>query len=340
MATELLEIRRPDDMHVHLRDGQALAGYAADAARFFARVLVMPNTTPPIVTARDVIDYRARVVEAAPGLDALMTFKIAAAIAPRSIPELAAAGAIAGKLYPRGATTNSEDGVADVESAFPLFEAMEAEGLALCIHGEDPTAAPLERERAFLPVLARIVERFPRLKVVFEHVSSKEGVEAIERMPATVAATVTVHHLLYTLDDLFGGRLNPHLFCKPLIKGAADRAAIQRVVLDGDRRFFFGSDSAPHPRAAKEGGSGAAGVYSMPVSLSLLAGFFADHGVPEKMEDFVSLFGARFYGLPLNEGRLVMRRRILRVPAEVHGVVPLAAGKELPWSADAMQEDR
>ncbi len=332
-------IRRPDDLHVHLRDGDAAAGYARDAAKHFARILVMPNTTPPVVTAEDLTAYRDQIRAAAPGLGLLMTFKIMQDASPDSIPALKAAGAAAGKLYPRGATTNSEDGLSDIEGVLPLFEVMEEEGLVLCIHGEDPTAPALEREESFLPTLFEIVRRFPRLKVVLEHVSSAAGVEAVVDLPETVAATVTVHHLLYTLDDLLGGHLHPHLFCKPILKPERDREAIERVVLEGNPRFFFGSDSAPHLRSEKESASGSAGVYTMPVALSLLADFFVERGALERFEPFVSELGARFYGLPLNEGRLAIRRESWRVPDEYRGVVPLHAGIELEWLPDEIAAD-
>jgi dihydroorotase len=324
-------IRRPDDLHVHLRDGEAVSGYARDAARHFARILVMPNTSPPIVTAEDLVGYRTQILRAAPKLSPLMTFKIMQNATAESIRSLKAAGAVAGKLYPRGATTNSEDGLSDIESALPIIEAMEEEGLVLCIHGEDPTAPVLEREAAFLPVFLEIVRRFPRLKVVLEHVSSDAGVQAVREAPERVAATITVHHLLFTLDDLLGSRLRPHLFCKPVIKPEQDRAAIERVVLEGHPRFFFGSDSAPHLRSDKEGNSGSAGVYSIPVSLSLLAEFFVDRDAVKRFEPFVSEHGARFYGLPLNEGTVTIRKESWRVPEELHGVVPLLAGTELDW---------
>ena len=329
---EALVIRAPDDMHVHLREGAALAGYAADAARQFARILVMPNTHPPVWSPGDLAAYREGIAAAAPGLDLVMTFKVRAGMDAATVRALRDSGARAGKLYPQGATTNSGDGLASVDAAYPVFEAMEECGLALCIHGEEPSAPALEREEAFLPEVEGILRRFPRLKVVLEHVSSAAGIAFVREASGNLAATVTVHHLLYTTEDLLGGKLDVHLFCRPLLKGARDRAAIQEAVLAGDRRLFFGSDSAPHPLADKQ--SGAAGVYSMPVSLPLLAAFFVDHDAAGRLEDFVSRFGAEFYGLPLNEGRVRILRRAWRVPDELHGVVPLAAGRELQWRVE------
>jgi len=332
-----IKLRRPDDMHVHLRQGQELAGYTEDLASSFARALVMPNTIPPITTPEELVRYRAAILQAAApggrglGLTPLMTFKIQPGMDRERVRALKAAGAIAGKYYPQGVTTNSEDGIAESETVMETIAAMEAEGLVLCLHGEEPGAEALDRERAFLPRLIQFAEGFPNLRIVLEHVSSASGVEAVRALPDRVAATVTVHHLLYTLDDLLGGGLDPHLFCKPVVKSARDREAIQRVVLDANARFFFGSDSAPHPRSAKEGGRGAAGVYSMPVSLPLLAAFFDERGCLELLEPFVSRFGAEFYGLPPNEGTIVLRREAWGVPEVIHGVVPLAAGRELAW---------
>jgi len=332
-----LALRRPDDMHVHLRQGPELAGYVQDLAGPFARALVMPNTIPPITTPEELAGYRASILEAAApggrglGLTPLMTFKIRPGMDRERIRALKRAGAVAGKYYPQGVTTNSEDGIAASETVRETIAAMEAEGLVLCLHGEEPGAEALERERAFLPRLAELAESFPSLRIVLEHVSSAPGIEAVRALPDRVAATVTVHHLLYTLDDLLGGGLDPHLFCKPVVKSASDREAIQRVVLEGNRRFFFGSDSAPHLRKAKEGSRAAAGVYSMPVSLPLLAAFFDERDSLGLLEPFVSRFGAEFYGLPLNEGSLRLQREAWRVPEVVHGVVPLAAGRELSW---------
>ncbi len=328
-----IEIRTPDDFHVHLRQGPALSGYAREAARRFGRVLVMPNTLPPIATPGELASYRAEIRSAAPELTALMTFKIQPGMDRATVRSLRDAGALAGKYYPLGVTTNSEDGISDTDSVMDAVAAIEAEGLVLCIHGEEPGAEILDRERAFLPRLAHLARSFPRLRIVLEHVSSAAGVEAVLALPERVAGTVTVHHLLYTMDDLIGGRLDPHLFCKPVVKTRADRSALQRAVLDGNRKLFFGSDSAPHPRSAKESAQGEAGVYAMPVSLPLLAGFFAERGALDRIEDFVSRFGAEFYGLPPNGGSLRLRRARWTVPEEIDGVVPLAAGREMAWRA-------
>lgn len=347
----MIRLPRPDDFHVHLRQGPALTAYAQDHARVFGRALIMPNTLPPIRNAADLMAYRNEIKLASkpvnPQYEPLMSFKIPSikTLAKTEsvnsfIQELKTAGAIAGKLYPAGVTTNSADGVGDLEEIYPLFEAMQDAGIYLCVHGEEPDAFCLDRERAFLPRLNRVVCDFPRLKIVLEHVSTAAAVEWVSGQPDRVAASVTVQHLLHTLDDMLGGHLQPHLFCKPLLKRPEDRQAIQAAVLSASPRFFFGSDSAPHSRIAKECDCGAAGVYSAPVALPLLAEFFETADKLKLLPDFVSRFGAEFYGLPLAKDELVMVRKPWMVPNSLHdgiegfpigGVVPMAAGQELAW---------
>lgn len=323
--------RKPDDMHIHFRQGKMLDAYARTAAQSFARCLVMPNTMPPIATAEELSSYGRTITAAAPGFVPLLTFKVLGGRQAEQVSQLKAAGAVAGKLYPRGATTNAEDGVAVIEEAYPVFEAMQDESLVLCVHAEEPSAPVLERERAFLPALQRIVSRFPRLRLVVEHVSSADAVAFVQSMPETVAATVTVHHLLLTLDDLLGEKLAPHLFCKPVVKFDSDRSAICAAVLGGDSKFFFGSDSAPHPQASKESGAGAAGVYSAPTAVPLLIDFFESHGELRKLEAFTSGFGSAFYRLPVNDSRVTYEKSAWEVPASVDGAVPLWAGRMLAW---------
>jgi dihydroorotase len=325
----VLSITKPDDMHIHLREEANLQAYASDSAAWFRRGIVMPNTSRPILTPEDVNRYKAEIAKAAPGFTPLMTFKITQEAKPSHIKALKEAGVLAGKYYPRGATTNSSDGGDEVSDFFPLFTEMEKCGLVLSVHCEDPEAPVLERETAFLPHIERIVRNFPSLRVVVEHVSSKDTLGFLKAMPATVGATITVHHLLLTLDDLLGGGINPHLFCKPVVKTKKDRDALREAAFSGDRRFFFGSDSAPHPRAAKECGSGAGGIYSSPVALPLLAELFADNGAAGRLSDFTGRYGAEFYSLPLNEGQLTLGEDPWIVPAEYHGVVPLWAGRSV-----------
>jgi len=350
----MIRIPRPDDFHVHVRQGPAMAAYVADHAAIFGRGLMMPNTVPSIRDAVGLAEYRAAILRAAtrvnPGYQPLMTFKVfipdsleQGGDVANQIADLKSAGAIAGKLYPAGVTTNSADGVSDLDALYPVLEAMQDSGLVLCVHGEDPDAFCLDREAAFLPKLNRVVCDFPRLRIVLEHVSTAAAVDWVSGQPDRVAATVTVHHLLHTLDDMLAGHLQPHLFCKPLLKRPDDRSAIQSAVLSGSPRFFFGSDSAPHERVAKECDCGAAGIYSATVALPLLASFFEAREKLDLLAEFTGRFGAEFYGLALPNDELVLVRKKWVVPMTLHlgadgfsggGVVPLAAGQELEWAVE------
>lgn len=331
-----ITIRRPDDFHIHLRQGEALAQYAKDAAKAFARAMVMPNTLPPIVCAAAVAEYRRTILDATKGFDfqPLMTFKLLPDIEPSEVVEMKGAGAIAGKLYPRGATTNAQDGVERMDDLFPLLEAMEEEGLVLSIHGEDPAAFSLDREHAFLPAVERVLNRFDRLRVVLEHVTDARTVAFVEAGPERLAATLTVHHLFLSLDDVIGGFIEPHHFCKPIAKRPEDRTALRRAALSGMPRFFLGTDSAPHPISAKEGAAGCAGVYTAPVAMPLLTALFEKEGGPEwvaLLEAFTSRFGAEFYALPLNAGEIELCKEPWEVPDRYGMVVPFRAGEEIPW---------
>lgn len=329
-------IPRPDDLHVHVRQGPALSHYVRDCAATFGRALIMPNTLPPIVDVAGLNAYEAEIMAAAkpyPWFQPLMTFKIMANMSPRTVADLAAAGAVAGKLYPQGATTNSEDGVAEIEGLFPLFAAMEAADLVLCLHGEAPKAFSLDRETAFLPQVQLILKSFPRLRVILEHVSTARGIAFVCEGPENLGATVTVHHLLKNLDDMVGGHLNPHLFCKPILKRPEDQHELRKVVLAAHKnsRIFFGSDSAPHSKAAKECDCGAAGVYTMPVAIPLLAELFSREASLADLVAFTSTNGGAFYRLPAPGDTLEILEETWKVPAEYHGVVPFSAGRELGW---------
>ena len=331
-----LEIRTPDDFHVHLRQGPAMAAYAATTARRFGRFMAMPNVTPPLTGPAALADYSRAVAAAvaASGYAAtpLACFKLVPGMGREAVFSCAAAGAVAGKYYPAGATTNSSDGVPEPSAVAEELTAMQEAGLVLSIHGEDPSAPALERERAFLGVVDSIVGSYPRLRVALEHLSCAESVRAVLAWPERVAATITAHHLSFTIDDLLGGSLRPELFCKPVLKSAADRAALLEAAVSGSPRFFFGSDSAPHQPEAKA--AGAAGCYAAPVALSLLAAAFEEAGALDRLEAFVSVSGARFYGLGPNPGVLRLRRESWTVPASVDGAVPPAAGRTLAWAAE------
>ena len=328
---DAIRLLKADDMHVHLRQGDMLAHYAKTVEEQVGRALIMPNTTPPITDAQSLVLYRDLIKRAAPTLTPLMTFKLISTITTDDVEALKGAGAVAGKLYPEGVTTNSEDGVRDIEELYPVLTKMQSEDLVLCIHGETPDAPVFDRETAFLPVLMQLVGSFPQLRIVFEHVSTREAVRAVAELPERVAATVTVHHLLFTVDDMMANGLNPHLYCKPLVKKTKDRDAIQRVVLDGNPKFFFGSDSAPHPQETKESRLCAAGVYSAPVAMPLLLEFFESNGCIEQTEKFTSEYGSAFYGIPKAWEHTPWVRQPWKVPGLIDGVVPLCAGEELSW---------
>lgn len=330
--SETITLRRPDDWHVHLRDGELMAAVAPDTARHFARALVMPNLTPPVRTGADAAAYRERIAAVTAGceFEPLMTVKLFPETNHEVLAGAKEAGVVAGKLYPQGVTTNSEDGWSDLSALKPAFAALEELGLVLCLHGEHPDAFCMDREARFVEeLLPGIVRDFPQLKIVLEHVSTRAGLDAV-RAHENVAGTLTVHHLLLTLDDVIGGGLEPHHFCKPVAKRPEDRDALVEAALN-DASFFLGTDSAPHLRPTKECPSGCAGVYTAPVALGLTAEVFAQHDALDRLEAFTSERGAQFYGVPLNEGTVTLQRGEFPVAEEYSGVVPLRAGGLLSW---------
>ena len=339
-----IHLRAPDDFHVHLRQAPLLRPVVQETARWFARVLAMPNTVPPITTPDQILAYRREIRDATPSgrrLEPVMVFKVVPDVPAGAVSLLAAAGAVGGKLYPRGVTTNAQDGVVDVQELYPVLEAMEDLDLVLEVHAEAPGVFSLDREAAYLPTIERIVTRFPALRVVIEHVTSRDTIVALDGLPDTVGATITAHHLLLTLDDVIGGDLHPHHFCKPVAKRASDRDALCEAVLSGRPRVFFGSDSAPHLRGAKESACGCAGVYTAPVAIPLVAELFERAGVAlteaaarpgqSSLEAFVSRAGAEFYGLPLNDRTITLVESEWVVPGSYAGVVPFRAGARLRY---------
>jgi dihydroorotase len=333
-----LTIRRPDDFHVHVRQGDLLAPMVQATARYFKRALIMPNTNPPILTELDAFTYRELIKGVSPaGFEPLMTIKITPDTTQEHIHE-AAGEVIAGKLYPDGVTTGSANGVRDFKALSPVFSTMEKTGMVLCLHGEDPgdDVFCLDREEAFLGTLSWILQTFPDLKVVMEHLSTAAAADFVWQYPAdNLAATVTAHHLDLTLDDVIGGKLMPHHFCKPVAKRPEDRERlIQAVTEPGQTKFFLGTDSAPHLRGDKECDCGAAGVFTAPLALPLLAEIFERANALDRLEQFTSLNGARFYGLPLNEEQVTLVREEWTVPDQYDGVVPLRAGKTIQWKVE------
>lgn len=334
MMTEI-RIARPADFHLHLRDGQLLKALVPISARYFGIALVMPNTEPPILTAEDVNRYRSAIEDATPtgiAFEPLMSVKLVETTTPETIAEAYVNGlAVAGKLYPRGVTTNSADGVGDVVQLYRVFEAMERVGMVLCLHGELPNHFCMDRENAFLPTLKELARTFPTLRIVMEHVSTRSAVDAVLESRDGVAATITPQHLLLTLDDVVGNLLEPHHYCKPVPKRPEDRDALIEAATGAKPKFFLGTDSAPHLPPTKEGAHGAAGVFSAPVAIPILAEVFERAGRLDFLEAFCSKRGPAFYGLRPCDDEIVLVRKAWRVPSEYGGIVPFFANGELSW---------
>ncbi|MBV8405661.1 MAG: dihydroorotase [Gammaproteobacteria bacterium] len=337
-----LTLRRPDDWHVHLRDGAALAAVAPFTAARFARAIVMPNLNPPVATTAAALAYRTRIRAALPAalqFEPLMTLYLTDGTPVEEISRAKAAGGVLGcKLYPAGATTHSDAGVRDVRRLDAVFEHMAETGLVLQVHGEvtDPAVDIFEREARFIDtVLEPLAARHPRLRIVLEHISTRAAVDFVLGARAGVAATVTPQHLLMNRNALFAGGLRPHHYCLPVLKAEQDRAAVLAAVLRGSPRLFLGTDSAPHARAAKETACGCAGIFSAHAGIELYAEVFAAAGALEKLEPFASHYGADFYGLPRNAGTITLVPEPWEVPPEYPfgsaPLVPLRAGECIAW---------
>jgi len=335
-VSETITIRRPDDWHVHLRDGAMLDGVAPYTARQFARAIIMPNLVPPVTTAAAASAYRDRILAAAgPGFTPLMTAYLTDDISPDEIERGHGEGIwVAAKLYPAGATTNSASGVTDIRNISSVLERMEKIGMVLCVHGEvtDPSVDVFDREAVFIErVLSGVARDFPGLKIVFEHVTTRDAVQFVAASGSNVAATVTPHHLVINRNALFAGGLRPHAYCLPVAKREEHRLAVRKAATSGNPKFFLGTDSAPHARGAKESGCGCAGIFNAPLALESYAAVFDEEGALTRLEGFASEHGARFYGLPLNEGKITLERAAVEVPEEIEGVVPFHAGETLGW---------
>jgi dihydroorotase len=339
---DTLTLSRPDDWHLHVRDGAAMRAVVPHSARQFARAIIMPNLRPPIATTEQALAYRARILEAVPpGLDfqPLMTLYLTDHTSPAEIARARDAGHIkACKLYPAGATTNSDSGVTDPRKLYPVLEAMQARGLPLLVHGEvtDPEVDIFDREAVFVErVLVPLVRDFPALKIVLEHITTQEAADYVREGPVTLAATITAHHLLYNRNAIFQGGIRPHYYCLPILKRERHRQALIRAATSGDPKYFLGTDSAPHPRQGKEAACGCAGCYTAHAALELYAEAFDAAGAPHRLEAFASTHGPDFYGLPRNSGAVTLRRQSTPVPDSFpfgeDVLVPLRAGEMLAW---------
>ncbi|MEO7934977.1 MAG: dihydroorotase [Dokdonella sp.] len=338
-----LSITRPDDWHLHLRDGAALAAVLPDTARQFARAIVMPNLVPPVTNVELACAYRERILAALPKdlhFEPLMTLYLTEATTPADIAEAKASGFIhAVKYYPAGATTHSDAGVRDLSRCKATLAAMAKHDLPLLMHGEvtDPTTDIFDREHIFIETqLKPTLHEFPELRVVLEHITTRDAVAFVEQSPARIAATITAHHLLLNRNHLFAGGIRPHHYCLPVLKREIHRKALLEAATGGNPRFFLGTDSAPHSRHAKESGCGCAGIYTAHNAIELYAEAFDSVGRLDRLEAFASHHGPNFYGLPRNSDRIVLERCAQHVPKELpfgaDRIVPLRAGEEIAFS--------
>jgi dihydroorotase len=339
-----LTIRRPDDWHLHLRDGAQMAAVLPFTARQFARALAMPNLKPPMTTTASLQEYRARILAAVPAglqFEPMMTLYLTDGTTPEEVRKARSSGFVVGaKLYPAGATTHSDSGVTSIDRAWPALEAMAESGLVLQVHGEvtDGNVDIFDREQAFIErVLSRIVDRLPQLKVVFEHITTRTAAQFVRASRKGVAATITPQHLLLNRNALFEGGIRPHHYCLPVLKREEDRAALLEAATSDDARFFLGTDSAPHAQHTKEAPCGCAGIFSAHAALELYAAAFEGAGRLDRLQAFASERGADFYGVARNEGTVTLRREEWTVPASYgfgtksEKLVPFRAGTRLAW---------
>jgi dihydroorotase len=337
-----LTIRRPDDWHLHLRDGDALRAVVPHTAAQFARAIVMPNLKPPVTTTAQALAYRQRIIEALPPgskFEPLMTLYLTDRTDPAEVDKAKASGAIHGfKLYPAGATTNSDSGVTDIRKVDSVLARMAELGVVLQVHGEvtDADIDVFDREARFIgAVLAPVIDRYPKLRVVFEHITTRDAAEFVRGTRKGVGATITPQHLLMNRNALFTGGIRPHHYCLPVLKTELDRRALLDAIASGDSRFFLGTDSAPHARHTKEAPCGCAGIYSAHAAIELYAEAFEAAGALGLLNGFASEHGAAFYGLPLNEGTVTLTKESWDVPASYRfgsdELVPLRAGEKIFW---------
>ena len=339
--TASLTLTRPDDWHLHLRDGAAMAAVVAASARQFGRAIVMPNLKPPVTTVAQAVAYRDRIVAALPAgaaFEPLMTLYLTDTLAPDEIRRAKAAGVVAVKLYPAGATTHSDAGVTDLRKTYPTLEAMQREGLLLLVHGEvtDTEVDVFDREAVFIDrVLAPLRRDFPGLRIVFEHITTREAAQYVAQADALTAATITAHHLLFNRNAIFAGGLRPHYYCLPVLKREAHRQALVAAATSGSTKFFLGTDSAPHAAALKEHAVCGAGCFTALSALELYAEAFDAANALDRLEAFASFNGPDFYRLPRNTGSVTLRRERWTLPEAIAFgdamLKPLLAGETLNW---------
>ncbi|WP_417701449.1 dihydroorotase [Pseudomonas sp.] len=340
--SDRLTLLRPDDWHIHLRDGAVLPHTVGDAARTFGRAIIMPNLVPPVRNAAEADAYRQRILAARPAgsrFEPLMVLYLTDNTSPEDVRAAKASGFVhAAKLYPAGATTNSDSGVTSIDKIFPALEAMAEVGMLLLVHGEVTRAEidVFDREKTFIDEhLSRVVDRFPTLKVVFEHITTRDAVQFVEAASVNVGATITAHHLLYNRNHMLVGGIRPHFYCLPILKRNVHQEALLDAATSGNVKFFLGTDSAPHVKHAKEAACGCAGCYTAYAAIELYAEAFEQRGALDKLEAFASFHGPDFYGMPRNSDSITLVREEWTVPATLplgdNSVVPLRAGETLRW---------
>jgi dihydroorotase len=339
--TDTLTITRPDDWHLHVRDGAALHTVVPHTAAQFARAIIMPNLRPPVTTAQQALDYQARILAAVPAgvaFEPLMTLYLTDNLAPAEIARARAAGVVAAKLYPAGATTNSDAGVTSLQKIYPVLEAMQRAGMLLLVHGEvtSPDIDLFDREAVFIDTqLIPLRRDFPELKIVFEHITTREAAQYVQGSDAFTAATLTAHHLLYNRNAIFVGGVRPHYYCLPVLKRETHRLALVEAATSGSPKFFLGTDSAPHPAHLKEHASGCAGCYTAHAAIEMYAEAFDNAGALDRLEGFASFHGPDFYGLPRNTECITLQRASWTPPDSFAfgeaQLKPLRAGEALPW---------
>jgi len=337
-----LILTRPDDWHLHLRDGALMKSIVKDTARQFARAIVMPNLRPPVTTTVQAQAYRESILAALPTgseFAPLMTLYLTDNTAAQEIQQAKQSGMVhAVKLYPAGATTNSDAGVTDIRKAYPALEEMQRCGMPLLVHGEatDSSVDVFDREAVFIErILVPLLRDLPQLRVVFEHITTRDAVQFVLEAPKHIAATITAHHLLYNRNAMFKGGMRPHYYCLPVLKREVHREALGKAAISGNPKFFLGTDSAPHAQFAKEASCGCAGIYTAHAAIELYAEAFEQLDALDKLEGFASCFGADYYCLPRNTGTITLRKESWKVPDDMafgeHRLVPLRAGESVQW---------
>ncbi|OAN18266.1 dihydroorotase [Photobacterium jeanii] len=336
-----LTITRPDDWHVHLRDGDVLKDTVRDISRYMGRAIIMPNLIPPVTDTDAALSYRERILAEGPqgNFSPLMVLYLTDNTTPEEIRKAKASGHVyAAKLYPAGATTNSDSGVTDIQKLLPTFKAMQEEGMLLLIHGEVTShdVDIFDREKAFLDnVLGPIVDMLPDLKIVLEHITTADAVEFVKNAGPNVAATITAHHLMFNRNHMLVGGIRPHFFCLPILKRSTHQQALIEAATSGSKKFFLGTDSAPHAKGRKESACGCAGSYTAHAAIELYASVFEEAGALDKLEGFASFNGPDFYGLPRNTDTITLTKEAWNVPETMQFgndvVVPILAGEQMPW---------